>query len=135
MAQPIRVERVREKVKFEVARILQQEMSDPRMGFVTVVGCDLSPDYRYATIHVSFLDDREGEVSRMMHMLEDARGYIQSKVASRLSTRVTPELRFERDIGAQRSIEVSSLLDEIRREREEREAASGGAEAPAPDED
>ncbi len=129
MAQPIRVERVREKVKFEVARILQSEMSDPRMGFVTVVGCDLSPDYRYATIHVSFLEDREGEVNRMMRMLEDARGYIQSKVAGRLSTRVTPELRFERDTGAQRSVEVSGLLDEIRREREEREGAAGQGDA------
>ena len=146
----IRVERVREKIKFEVARILQTEVKDPRMGFITVIDCDLTADMRYATVKVSVLADREGEINRVMKMLEDARGFIQRTVGSRLHTRLTPELRFELDRGAEKSVQISSLLDDLRREREEREAtqaedggdpdeaeASGGGAAgePEPDED
>jgi len=118
----IRVERVRGKVKFEVARILQTELNDPRMGFVTVVGCDLSADFRYAKIKVSILSDEQADINRIMGMLEDATGYVQRIVAGRLRTRVTPKLTFELDRGVEKSIEVSSLLDTLREEREAREA-------------
>ena len=60
------------------------------MGFVTVVRCDLSADYRHCRVHVSVLADNEGEISRVMHMLQDARGFIQRHVAANLSTRATP---------------------------------------------
>lgn len=117
----VRVERVAQKVKFEVARILQNEMNDPRMGFVTVVDVELSPDYRYAKVYVSVLANSDGEERRVMRMLEDACGYIQRIVAGRLSTRVTPKLTFLLDKGAEKSVQISSLLDEIRQEREARE--------------
>lgn len=117
----IRVERVRKKIETEVARILQSELRDPRMGFLTVVGCDLTPDYRYARIKVSILADKESEVRRVMRMLEDARGFVQRTVASRLKTRITPELTFVLDRSAEKSVRISSLLDDLRRERETRE--------------
>lgn len=127
----IRVERVRKKIETEVARILQSELRDPRMGFVTVVGSELSPDYRYARIKVSILADKESEVRRVMRMLEDARSFVQRTVASRLRTRVTPELSFHLDRSAEKSVRISSLLDDLKRERETRE---GGAAAAPTDE-
>lgn len=118
----IRVERVAQKIKFEAARILQNQISDPRMGFVTVVKVDLSADYRHATIHVSLLSDDPGERSKIMHMLDDARPYVQGLIAGRLRTRLTPILRFKLDTGVEKSIEIGSLLEELKSEREEREA-------------
>jgi ribosome-binding factor A len=116
----IRVERVAKKVKFLIANALQRELKDPRMGFVTVVRCDLSADYRHCRVHVSVLADNEGEISRVMHMLQDARGFIQRHVAANLSTRATPHLEFVRDTGAERSVDMSALLDELKAERVER---------------
>jgi ribosome-binding factor A len=118
----IRVERVRAKIKAEAARIIQSELKDPRLGFVTVVGCDLSHDFKYAKIHVSILADKEGDIRRVMRMLEDAKGFIQRTIGSRLRTRVTPELTFALDRSAAKSVKMSSLLDELRRERESRGA-------------
>ncbi len=121
----IRVGRVREKIKFEVARILQTELKDPRMGFVTVIDVDLSHDFRHAKVKVSVLAEKESEVRRVLRMLEDARGFVQSTVASRLRTRVAPELRFVLDRSAEQSVKISSMLDSLRQEREEREARAG----------
>lgn len=135
----IRVERVAKKVKFLIANALQRELKDPRMGFVTVVRCDLSADYRHCRVHVSILADSEGEASRVMHMLQDARGFIQRHVAANLSTRATPHLEFVRDTGAERSVDVSALLDDLKAERiargveevEEEEAEGGESEGDA----
>jgi ribosome-binding factor A len=124
----IRVGRVREKVKTEVARILQTQMSDPRMGFITVTDCDLTADFRYAKIKVSVMADKDAEVRRVMRMLSDATGYVQGILAGRLRTRVTPALTFVLDKGVEQSVKISGLLDELRREREEREAAQAPAE-------
>ena len=124
----IRVERVAKKVKFLIATALQRELKDPRMGFITVVRCDLSADYRHCRVHVSVFADTDGEISRVMHMLEDARGFIQRYVASNLRTRATPHLEFVRDTGAERSVDMSALLDDLKSERRERGVEDEDAE-------
>jgi ribosome-binding factor A len=47
-----------------------------------------------------------------MHGLKHATGFIQSKLAARLQTRFTPQLRFEIDEGVKKSIEVTRLINE-----------------------
>ena len=78
-------------------------------------------------MHVSVLGE-PGDVSKTMHMLEDARGFVQTRVAAGLETRTTPHLTWELDKGAQRSVEVSALLNELAEERAEREARQAVAE-------
>lgn len=124
----IRVERVRKKIRFLVANVLQRELKDPRKGFVTVTRVDLSPDFSRCIVHVSVLGE-PGEVSKTMHMLEDARGFVQTRIAAGLETRTTPHLIWELDKGAQRSVEVSALLNELAEERAEREARQATADA------
>lgn len=122
-------ERVRARIKEVAARILQTQVKDPRMGFVTVTDCVLSPDYRHATLKVSILADRESEVRKVLRMLDDAKGFVQRGVAQALHTRVTPELRFELDKGAEKSVKIAGILDQLKAERESRE---GGEPAPPP---
>ena len=126
----IRVERVRKKIRFLVANVLQREVKDPRKGFVTVTRVDLAADFSRCTVYVSVLGE-PGEVSKTMHMLEDARGFVQTRVAAGLSTRTTPHLTWELDEGAQRSVEVSALLSDLAAERAEREARQAEANAEA----
>jgi ribosome-binding factor A len=136
----IGTQRVQAKIKTEIARILQTEMNDPRMGFVTVISVDLTNDFSAAKVYVSVLADREGEIRKIMRMLEQATAYVQRKVAGRLRTRQTPALTFILDHGAEQSVKITSLLDELKNEREARlgpddpaaktEAATPEAETP-----
>lgn len=119
-------ERVRAKIKTEAARILQSELKDPRMGFVTVVDVDLSRDFRHATIHISILAEHEGEERRILQALKSAKGYVQKTIAGRLRTRTTPLIEFEQSKGPRKSIQINNLLDELRLEREAREKAAAG---------
>ena len=120
MKSKIGLNRVKARIKFVVADFLQHRLADPRKGFMTVTKVDLTPDFRYCKVYVSILGS-PGEQSKVMHMLSDARGLVQRKVAKSLSTRVTPELSFIHDQSIEKSIRMESIFDKIAKEREENE--------------
>ena len=107
-----RTARVASVIRESVSISILQELRDPRIRNVTVLGVEVSPDLRYANIRISVMGD-EKEAALTLHGLESARGYLQSKVADRVKTRYTPELRFELDKGVQKSAEASKILREV----------------------
>lgn len=107
-----RTARVSSVIREVVSTSILQELRDPRIQNVTVLGADVSPDLRYAKIRISIMGG-EKEEALTMHGLNSARGYLQSKVAERVKTRYTPELTFEVDHGIAMSFETSRILKEV----------------------
>lgn len=107
-----RIARVASVIREVVSTSILQELRDPRIQHVTVLGADVTPDLRYATIRISVMgDDRTAALT--MHGLNSARGYLQSKVGERIKSRYTPELRFQLDKGVQKLAEASRILREV----------------------
>lgn len=119
--------RVASVIREVVSTSILQELRDPRIKNVTVLGADVSPDLRYAKIRVSIMGG-EKEQSLTMHGLNSARGYLQSKVADRVKTRYTPELSFEVDHGIAKSIETSRILKEVLPQDDEQAVEDDAAE-------
>ena len=88
------------------------ELRDPRIQNVTVLGADVSPDLRYATVRISVMGD-EKTAALTMHGLISATGYLQSKVAEYIKSRYTPELRFVLDDTVLKSIQTSAILRDV----------------------
>lgn len=107
-----RTARVASVIREVVSTAILQELRDPRIQNVTVLRADVSADLRYAKVAISVLGT-EKEAALTLHGLESARGYLQSKVAARVKTRYTPELRFEIDQGIQKSFETARILEEV----------------------
>jgi len=107
-----RTARVASVIREVVSTAILQELRDPRIRNVTVLGADVSADLRYAKVAISVMGD-EKEAALTLHGLESARGYLQAKVAARVKTRYTPELRFEIDQGIQKSFETARILQEV----------------------
>lgn len=107
-----RTARVASVIREVVSTAILQELRDPRIRNVTVLGAEVSPDLRYAKVRISVMGD-EKQQSLTLHGLNSARGYLQSKVGDRVKTRYTPELKFEIDKGVQKSIEASRILREV----------------------
>lgn len=112
-----RTARVASVIREVVSTSILTELRDPRIKNVTVLGADVSPDLRYASVRISVRGD-ERMASLTLHGLNSAKGYLQSKVADRIKSRYTPELRFILDTGVQKSIETSRLLKELMTEDE-----------------
>jgi len=52
-----RANRVAEEIKKEITQMLRDEIKDPRVGFITVTGVEVTPDIRYAKVFVSVYGD------------------------------------------------------------------------------
>ena len=120
-----------EAIREVVAQSILTELRDPRVRDVTVVGVKVSPDMREATVAVSIMGD-EKQQTLSLRGLQNAAGFLQSKIAGRIETRYTPRLQFVIDKGQQNALVVGELLAKIRREQQA-EAAESEPDSPAVD--
>jgi ribosome-binding factor A len=107
-----RTARVASMIREVVSTAILTELRDPRIRNVTVLGADVSPDLRYATVRISVMGD-EKTAALTMHGLNSARGFLQSRVGEYIKSRYTPELRFSLDDGIRKSFETASLLKQV----------------------
>jgi ribosome-binding factor A len=104
-----RLQRIASRIKFLVGTILQREISDPRVGLVTVLGVEVTPDMKEAKVRLSIFG-KSGERSRTVRALEDSRGFIQREVGRGLKTRNTPRLRFLVDETQDKVSRIEALV-------------------------
>ena len=102
-------ERIAGIIRKSIAEIIQLELKNPHLGFVTIPEVRVSGDISYATIYVSFI--LESQEKEGLEVLEKSKGFIRSKLASRLDTRRCPELRFVLDEGYKKEARISELLE------------------------
>jgi ribosome-binding factor A len=111
-----RMRRVDEALREVVAATIS-ELSDPRLGFITVTGVETAPDLRTAKVFVSVLGD-ETERDATLDALRSSHGVIQSRIATETRMRRTPTLTFHYDDTIEKGIRISRLLDESQEEDE-----------------
>ncbi len=117
-----------EAIREVVAASILTELRDPRVQDVTVVGVKVSPDMREAQIAVSIMGD-ESQQQLSLRGLQNAAGFLQSRIASRIEARYTPRLQFVIDKGIQHSLLVGEILEKIKRENEEEASVSADSVA------
>ena len=101
-----RTTRISEAVREELSEIIGFETNDPRLTAVEVTDVHVSPDGRHATIVVA-LRGTEKEARESLAALDHAQGYLRHELATRLSLRHVPELRFQQD----KNPDVESRID------------------------
>ena len=89
-----------------------EELSDPRIGFVTVTSVDTIRDLSHARVYVTVLGD-ERRRAEALEGLSSASGYLQAQLASELRMKRTATLEFLYDESTDRGLRVGSLLDEV----------------------
>lgn len=110
MAGP-RMRRINEVLREVVGAAVAGDLSDPRIGFVTVTSVETSPDLRTAKVFVSVLGDEE-EREATLSGLGAAHGVIQSRIAAETRMKRTPTLTFHYDDTVERGVRISELLEE-----------------------
>ncbi|GAX90569.1 30S ribosome-binding factor RbfA [Effusibacillus lacus] len=114
----IRVSRVGEQLKKEISNIIQNELKDPRIGFLTVTDVEVSGDLQIAKVYVSVLGSQD-QKAESLNALRKATGFIRSEVGRRIRLRLTPELIFELDTSLEYSSKIQQVLRDINSERKE----------------
>ena len=112
-----RMERIDHEIQRVLAELISTVLKDPRLGFVTVVRVEITPDLKSAKVFVSIIGDRH--VARQtMDALQGAAKFLRGELGQAVTLRHTPELTFVEDRTTERAIALSKAL----------ERASGGYE-------
>ncbi|MFC1804975.1 30S ribosome-binding factor RbfA [Candidatus Omnitrophota bacterium] len=109
--------RIAAAIKKEVGSIVQYEIKDPRLGFVTITGCDVSPDLRQAKVFFSVLGDSKAHKDTRK-ALESALGFIRRLIGQRIRMRFTPQIHFREDKSSEYSIRIQEVLNELKEKDE-----------------
>ncbi len=107
-----RLDRVNQLIKEEVSMLLQRELKDPRLGFVTVTEVETTKDLRVAKIFVSVLGN-ESQWAASLAALVSARGFIRNWLRQHLDLRVTPDLDFRPDRSMEHAARIQELLKQL----------------------
>ncbi len=110
-----RTARVAQEMQHEVARILQQEFKDPRLGFVTVTRLDLSKDFSHARVLYSCLGDGQARALSQA-ALAHAAPYVRSLLKKRFRLKVIPVIEFRYDESIAGAIEIERVIQDMNRE-------------------
>lgn len=107
-----RQRQVAELLHEEIGQLLQHGTRDPRLGFVTVTGVDVSADLRVAWVYVTVLGD-DADKQETLAGLASASSFLRHQLRQTLSLRVIPELNFKIDTSLEYGNRIDSLLDSI----------------------
>jgi ribosome-binding factor A len=107
-----RMRRVDEAIREVLSDALgSDDLSDPRIGFVTVTDVKTSADLRHARVYVTVLGDEE-QRQRSLAGLQSAHGILQRRVNAELRMKRTPALAFVYDVTTDRAMRMEELLDD-----------------------
>ena len=115
----MRVRRVEEGVRTELASLVANELGDPKASGAIISRVEMTADLRTARVYVRLLEggDVPGRRREVVEALKRAGGLLRREVTQRLSLRYAPELRFFYDEGVEKVDNIERLLAEIEMER------------------
>jgi ribosome-binding factor A len=104
--------RLGSQLREEIGLMLQREVKDPRIGFVTVTDVHVTADCKLARIYVSVLGSEE-ERRQSLEGLNQAAGFIRFELGHRLRLRFSPELEFRVDDSLEKEARLEELFGQI----------------------
>jgi len=107
-----RSSRVGDLLREEIADIVIYKLKDPRIGFITITGVDVTDDIKNAKVYVSILKDEERE--NTLDILNSAKSFIRSELSKRLRMKFIPGIEFKLDVSLEYGSRIDKLLREIK---------------------
>ncbi|MRS13045.1 MAG: 30S ribosome-binding factor RbfA [Actinobacteria bacterium] len=107
-----RTRKLGETVREALAEVLREDVSDPRLDFVTVTSVQVSADLHFADVYVTTHGD-ETRYQALLDGMRSADGRIRSGLARRVKMRFTPELRYHLDSSVDEGMRIYEALKDV----------------------
>lgn len=106
---PGRSLRVADQIAKDLAQLIPKEVHDPRVGLVTITGCDITPDYAHAKVYFTVLGS---DPEACAEGLNNAAGMLRNFFFRRLTIHTVPTLHFTIDESVERGFAMDALIRE-----------------------
>lgn len=111
-----RTKRMEIDLQREISFIINTKVKDPRIGFVTITGVELSQDYSWLNVFVSIMGEEE-KIHDSMQGLNQCKGFIKKNLNERIKLRSMPKINFVYDNSVDRGIRITKILEKLDRQR------------------
>ena len=88
----VKIQRIESNMVKEISYLLANEIKNPDIKFVTVTAAKVTNDLSFAKIYITVLD--ENKKHSTLEALNNASGFLRSKLCDRIDIRHMPELEF-----------------------------------------
>ena len=102
-------ERMAALIVRHIMDIIQSQLKNPNLGFVSINGSKISKDNSHVKLYVTFLG--QGERDKQLEELQKSKGFIRSELAKRLSIYKVPELDFVYDDSFDKVAKLEQALN------------------------
>ncbi len=106
----LRSDRMAEQLRRELAEIIQDEIKDPRVGFLSFTEVRMSRDLSHAVVYCSVLENEQ--LHESIEVLNRAAGFIRKSIGRRIRARIVPTLKFVADESIIRGAAMDELISE-----------------------
>ncbi|MBQ9011784.1 MAG: 30S ribosome-binding factor RbfA [Bacilli bacterium] len=108
----IKSERVSDALIEQISYILENEVKNKDINFVTITDVKVTNDLSFAKVYYTVLDDTKKEATDKA--LKSASGFIRHALRDRVDIRQIPELRFLYDESIEYGNKIESILEDIK---------------------
>ena len=108
----LKADKVSGIIQKEVSEIIQFQLKDPKIGFITITDVQVTNDISIAKVFVSFLGQKAREEAGMK-ALDRSKGYIRSELAKRMTLRKVPSLVFKIDDSLDKGNKIDNIIRQI----------------------
>ena len=115
----LRPEKLEDQVHFLLSTLIQREVRDPELGFLTLTAVRLTGDRGIAKVYYTVLGE-EAQQEKSAKALARAMGFLRTQLSQRLKLKKAPELRFFLDTTLLQGTKMESIFQDLEKERASR---------------
>ncbi len=110
----LKIERLNNLIMREISVILQTEIKDHDISFVTITAVRTTSDLSFSKVYFTCLDDEKRK--QTIDALNNASGFIRKLLADRIEVRHIPKLEFVYDSSIEYGQKIEEKIKEIHKE-------------------
>ncbi|MEA3333640.1 MAG: 30S ribosome-binding factor RbfA [Pseudomonadota bacterium] len=112
-----RCQRIGDQLRGEISSMLSRDIKDPRIGFVTVMDVEVSPDLGHATVYYTVYGSDQ-EKADSLSGLQSTSGFMRRELGRRLHLKRIPALHFRYDKTTDKGAHMEEIFGRIKKEEE-----------------
>ena len=104
-----RSDRVAGSIRRELAKLIQMELRDPEVGFISLSDVEVTRDLAHAKVFITVFESEKAGSS--LKALKRAAGFLRSRLGQEMRIRSVPELHFHHDASVETGQRMDSLIE------------------------
>jgi ribosome-binding factor A len=112
MSTTFRSDRAAEAIRAAVTKAIREEVSDPRLSFVTITACEVTHDLQHAKVFYTVLGEEDAR-QKAQAGFQSALPFLRSIVGEEVQLRAVPELSFRYDNSTDNALRIEEILSTL----------------------